>query len=326
MTHAAQDAPDCLAGDPRGPYDLLDRGSGGRQRLNLRIDRRARQRAFPLQPLGPRQCGGVDDGLWRQCLAQSGKLGTHNLQEGCGCILEQMPTVGDLDGLWRSAVGRGTVACPSVPADHFNLAVGPEPIGNGLALAIRQDIDHGAPLEMNDKASITTAAPLGEVVNADHARTSLGATPSASSTAKPVETTTSLSGSRRTANERRFGRTCDQMTLPSLTRRRARPDASASWVDFCRARPDQHRSLSEADLSIQRDYCDVSDRRLASDDQIVSARHSATRPSLKRLFGDSINAFKDQPTSVDVRRSNRWIAIRRQRSRFVLAINDKLAK
>jgi hypothetical protein len=70
MTHTAQDAPDRLAGNSRCPCDLLDRRAGGREGLDLRVDSRARQRAFPLQPLGPRQRGRVDDGLWRQCFAQ----------------------------------------------------------------------------------------------------------------------------------------------------------------------------------------------------------------------------------------------------------------
>jgi len=80
-----------------------------------------------------------------------------------------MPAVGDLDGLRRSAIRRGAVARASVPADHFNLAIGAEPGGNGLALAVGQYVDHGAALEIDDNASITMAPPPGEIVNADHA-------------------------------------------------------------------------------------------------------------------------------------------------------------
>jgi hypothetical protein len=164
MTHAPQDAPYRLASDPRGSGNLLDGRSSGRQSFHLRVDR-----ALPLQPFGPRQRGGIEHSLWRQRVAQPGQLGSDRLQKGCGRILEQMPAVGNLDRLRRSAVGRGTVARASVPADHFNLAVGAESGGNGLALAIRQYVDHGAPFEINDNASVTVAAPLGEVVNADHA-------------------------------------------------------------------------------------------------------------------------------------------------------------
>ena len=138
MTYAPQDAPYRLASDPRGSGNLLDGRSSGRQSFHLFVDGRARQRAFPLQPFGPRQRGGIDHGFWRQCLAQQRQLGSDRLQKGFGRILEQMPAVGNLDGLRRRAVGRSTVACPAVPADHFNLAVGAEPGGNSFTLAVGQ--------------------------------------------------------------------------------------------------------------------------------------------------------------------------------------------
>jgi hypothetical protein len=85
-----------------------------------------------------------------------------------------MPTVGDLDRLRRGGIGRGSVARPSVPADHFDLAVGPDPFGNGLALSVGQNVDHGTPLKINDNASLAVAAPPGEIVNADHTGISAG--------------------------------------------------------------------------------------------------------------------------------------------------------
>ncbi len=61
MTHAPQDASYRLASDPSGSGNLLDGRSSGRQSLHLFVDGRARERAFPLQPFGPRQSGGIDD-------------------------------------------------------------------------------------------------------------------------------------------------------------------------------------------------------------------------------------------------------------------------
>ena len=83
MAHAAQDAQYRLAGDPRGPGDLLDGSSGGRQGLGPYVDSRARQRAFPLQALGLCQRGGIDDGFWRQRLAQLGQFGADHSMGVC---------------------------------------------------------------------------------------------------------------------------------------------------------------------------------------------------------------------------------------------------
>src|ERR1700687_5859656 len=52
-------------------------------------------------------------------------------------------------------------------------------------------------------------------------------------TAKPVETTQEREGLSMSAYARRFGRTVDQITSPSLTNLRARPGASAGVRRLC---------------------------------------------------------------------------------------------
>src|SRR5581483_8058450 len=77
--------------------------------------------------------------------------------------------VGDLNGL-RSTVACGlTVAPAPIPADDLGMAMRLQPGEDRLGLAIWQEVDYTAPLEVDKDRSIAMAPTEGEVVDPQHA-------------------------------------------------------------------------------------------------------------------------------------------------------------
>ncbi len=80
-----------------------------------------------------------------------------------------MPTIGDLDSVGRAlphAIGVGAAA---VVGDDFDTGVGIRPRRQGLGLAVRRQVEHAGPLEVDERGPIAVAAPPRPVIDPEHA-------------------------------------------------------------------------------------------------------------------------------------------------------------
>jgi hypothetical protein len=63
---------------------------------------------------------------------------SEHLVQGCGQVLQEMKTVGNLEGT-RSTLPRALgVGFRPIPADHLHARMLLEPVGEGLSRALRQ--------------------------------------------------------------------------------------------------------------------------------------------------------------------------------------------
>lgn len=91
------------------------------------------------------------------------------VEEGGARILDQMPTVGNLDRLW-SAFGRSfAVAGTAVACDNFDTRIISKPRGSRFALAVRKKRHNTASFEIADYGSVPTASTPCPIVDAHDA-------------------------------------------------------------------------------------------------------------------------------------------------------------
>ena len=133
-----------LHGDRRGCWQWCARRHGWR-RLRISVHRR---------------CGGPQ--LWPMAFQ-------HPL-ERVTKILNEVPAIGDLDGVGRAACHPVNGGISAVTAHHFDGRMLLQPGGHCVGGTFRQDINRLAPLEINNQGSIVATLPLGPIVNADTAR------------------------------------------------------------------------------------------------------------------------------------------------------------
>jgi hypothetical protein len=68
-------------------------------------------------------------------------------------ILEQMPTIKHLLGLWCTGRRSNPVTCPTVPADHLNTLMDLEPRFEDLLITAHQEIDDPMFFQINENGS-----------------------------------------------------------------------------------------------------------------------------------------------------------------------------
>src|SRR5277367_1540865 len=81
-----------------------------------------------------------------------------------------MPTIGDLSGFGRAFCGRLSIGRRPVPTDDFNSRMVNEPILHSIRIAIRQEIDDIASLQIYDDGAVTSSFAPRPVVDADTSR------------------------------------------------------------------------------------------------------------------------------------------------------------
>jgi hypothetical protein len=137
---------------------------------NLAVEGLAQLVAIPLDALGTGQGRRIDWPRRRQRAPQTWHFRTHRRQKCCRGVLEQVPAVGHLLGLRCSLAGGRTITWTTVAADDLNLWVLAQPGDHRVALAIGEQVDHLAALEVDHDAPVAVAAAPGEVVDANHPR------------------------------------------------------------------------------------------------------------------------------------------------------------
>src|SRR4051794_31112203 len=103
--------------------------------------------------------------------AQGAGVPVEHPTQRLGRIHHQVPAVGDLRCLRRARADAFGVSARAVTADDSNiLAVLPQPGGQCLAGAIRQQVDNPAAFKIADDSAVALAAPPGPVIHTEDTR------------------------------------------------------------------------------------------------------------------------------------------------------------
>jgi hypothetical protein len=82
--------------------------------------------------------GWLGDGIGRGLVPQAFPVSAHDLVHGVGQVVEQVPAVRHVDRVGCAVAGSVGVAAGAVAADHLGTGMGAQPVGEGVAEAIRQ--------------------------------------------------------------------------------------------------------------------------------------------------------------------------------------------
>src|SRR3954462_13520618 len=85
-------------------------------------------------------------------------------------VAQQMPPVGDLNGLRRSLAGSIGVGAGTIADDDVHRRVVPVPPGQGLALPVGQQLDAAPALEMTEDRAVALAFAPGPDIDAEDTR------------------------------------------------------------------------------------------------------------------------------------------------------------
>jgi hypothetical protein len=150
-------------------YDLLYRDPSARQ-LKDRVCRfLTAPKAVPLPSLRFRQNRGIDCSR-SQDLPDRPVVLAHDIKE-CGArILDKMPTISDLDGLWCAFGRRFAVAGTTVARDNLDIGIIAKPSRRRIALAVRKKRYNAAPFKITDNSSVSTASAPRPIVDTHYAQ------------------------------------------------------------------------------------------------------------------------------------------------------------
>ena len=162
----AEHAADQLAAAARRLCDLPDRLARLCQRLDALAVILAPQKPFVLDALGIGQQHRADHRRSKD-LADGLHRAAHRLQERGAGVLDQVPAVGNLNGLWRPLRCSLSISGATVARHHGDLGVCRKPSRYGCWLPIRKQVDDAALFEIADHRAVALTALLREVVNAD---------------------------------------------------------------------------------------------------------------------------------------------------------------
>jgi len=81
-----------------------------------------------------------------------------------------MPSIGDLQGVWRAVARSFGVGPGPVPADDLHSRVGWQPRGEGRSGAVGQHIDRAAGLDVDQDRAVVVSTAQREIVHTQNAR------------------------------------------------------------------------------------------------------------------------------------------------------------
>src|SRR5712692_2001859 len=84
-----------------------------------------------------------------------------------GQILDKMPSICHLDGLWSTERCSKSRLSASIPAEHFDVRMRLEPGCGGCYSTIRQEINHAMALKIHKKGAIFETTSKCPIVDAD---------------------------------------------------------------------------------------------------------------------------------------------------------------
>ena len=149
--------------------DFLDRHAVARQ-CEDRVPRfLAPLKSIPLPPFRAGQEQGIDGVRCRGLPDRTHMLADH-VEDGGAGIFDKMPTVSDLNGLWRTFGRSLAIAGAAVASDKIDARIIPKPGGDSFALAVRQERYNAAPLKIANDASVSTPSTPRPIIDAHSAK------------------------------------------------------------------------------------------------------------------------------------------------------------
>jgi hypothetical protein len=97
-------------------------------------------------------------------------MAPHDVEQRRATVLKEVPTIGNVDGVGCTAAPAVGKTGAAIAGDDFDSWVLPQPSCEAVRLAIRQEIDNPALLEVDQNGAVAMAAAPRPVVDADHAR------------------------------------------------------------------------------------------------------------------------------------------------------------
>jgi hypothetical protein len=82
-------------------------------------------------------------------------------------VLHDVEPIRDLYRLWRALTGSLSVETATIPADHLNLGMTPEPLGAGDHITILEDIKNRSALQIDDDSPVGLRFSPAPVIDAD---------------------------------------------------------------------------------------------------------------------------------------------------------------
>ena len=89
--------------------------------------------------------------------------------DGVAEVAKQMPPVRHLHGIWRTLPGTIRIGAGPVAGHDLDAGVPLEPSRQGLGLAVRQQVEHAVPLEVDEHGPVAMAASPGPIIDPEHA-------------------------------------------------------------------------------------------------------------------------------------------------------------
>src|SRR5690349_19467851 len=88
--------------------------------------------------------------------------------QSIAAVPEEMPPIGDLDGLWRSLAGSVGIGAGTIAHDDLYAGMAPQPYRQGFRLAVGQEIDDAVTFQIaQDRAVVLAFAPR-PVINTEN--------------------------------------------------------------------------------------------------------------------------------------------------------------
>ena len=97
-------------------------------------------------------------------------LSAKGIRECADTAHEQMPAIGDLDGLGGTLARPVGVGAGAIAAEDLDAGVVLQPGGEGLSGPVGQEIDGDTPLLVHQERAVGAATLAGSVVHAEHTR------------------------------------------------------------------------------------------------------------------------------------------------------------
>jgi hypothetical protein len=89
----------------------------------------------------------------------------HDIKKARAGVFEEVPTIGDLDGLGRTLGCGVAVARATIPGNELDAGVIAQPGAPGATRALRQECNDAAALEITDDGAVLASLAPGPVVN-----------------------------------------------------------------------------------------------------------------------------------------------------------------
>ena len=83
-------------------------------------------------------------------------------------VAEQMPSIGDLDSVWRALPNPVGISASTITGDDLDAGMTAQPVCNCRRFAVGQQIDDGVLLEVNQYRAVAATTQLSPVVDPKH--------------------------------------------------------------------------------------------------------------------------------------------------------------